>query len=112
MISSSYFQSTPNNNQPSNILSSTPSIEVNTTKTLAPVSTRISASPPPQEDILTLTIPMKGTGSDSLGITVKGKRAGDSNKDDGIYVKSVLKGGAASKVCTFEHLYLQGRIKT
>ncbi|XP_066921548.1 partitioning defective protein 3-like isoform X4 [Clytia hemisphaerica] len=57
----------------------------------------VTVSPPPSEEILTLTIPMSGSGADSLGITVKGKRAGDTNHDDGIYVKSILKGGAASK---------------
>lgn len=53
---------------------------------------------PQQEDILTLTIPLTSQGSAGLGISVKGKRSGDQNDDQGIYVKSVIKGGAAAKV--------------
>lgn len=52
---------------------------------------------PQQEDILTLTIPLTSQGSAGLGISVKGKRSGDQNDDQGIYVKSVIKGGAAAK---------------
>ena len=68
-----------------------------------------------QEEILTLTIPLTSVGSAGLGITVKGKHTEQNNEDNGIFVKSVLKGGAAAKVQKFDCFFLfyftnQGKI--
>lgn len=54
-------------------------------------------SSPLREEILKLTIPLTSAGAESLGITVKGKRSGDSDSDDGIYVNSIMNGGSAAK---------------
>ena len=44
-----------------------------------------------------MTIPLNDMGSAGLGISVKGKSTED-NLDLGIFVKSIIKGGAAAKV--------------
>lgn len=56
-------------------------------------------SPEQPEEILKLTIPLSRQGSAGLGISVKGRHNEETEEDQGIYVKSVLKGGAAAKVC-------------
>ncbi|XP_077555269.1 par-3 family cell polarity regulator isoform X4 [Haemaphysalis longicornis] len=52
-----------------------------------------------QKEILTLDIPLNDTGSAGLGVSVKGKTSTGPNTpvDLGIFVKSVIHGGAASK---------------
>ncbi|XP_075537267.1 par-3 family cell polarity regulator isoform X2 [Dermacentor variabilis] len=52
-----------------------------------------------QKEILTLDIPLNDTGSAGLGVSVKGKTStgASSPVDLGIFVKSVIHGGAASK---------------
>lgn len=57
-------------------------------------------SPEQPEEILKLTIPLSHQGSAGLGISVKGRHSEGTEEDQGIYVKSVLKGGAAAKVFT------------
>ena len=64
-----------------------------------------------KDEFLTITIPLNDMGSAGLGISVKGKSTED-NLDLGIFVKSIIKGGAAAKVlCVFlinwyyEHIY-------
>lgn len=61
-------------------------------------SSTLSNSSSQAEDILTLAIPLTSIGSAGLGISVKGKHTDNENQDNGIFVKSVLKGGAAAKV--------------
>ncbi|XP_057292998.1 partitioning defective 3 homolog isoform X2 [Hydractinia symbiolongicarpus] len=61
------------------------------------ISSHQESISPQNEDILTLTIPLTSQGSAGLGISVKGKRSGEQDDDQGIYVKSVIKGGAAAK---------------
>jgi len=50
--------------------------------------------------ILTFNIPLNETGSAGLGISVKGKTSTTNGvtKDLGIFIKTVIHGGAASKV--------------
>ena len=52
--------------------------------------------------IMTFDIPLNDTGSAGLGVSVKGKTSGATedqpSKDLGIFIKSVIHGGAASKV--------------
>ena len=57
-----------------------------------------------QREVLTFEIPLNDTGSAGLGVSVKGKTQrikqinnGDEVVDLGIFVKSVIHGGAASK---------------
>lgn len=50
-----------------------------------------------KEEYLSITIPLNDLGSAGLGISVKGKSTED-NIDLGIFVKSIIKGGAAAKV--------------
>ena len=53
-------------------------------------------------ELLTFEIPLNDTGSAGLGVSVKGKTKkhdnNESNIDLGIFVKTVINGGAASKV--------------
>ena len=51
-----------------------------------------------KEEILSMNIPLDDLGSAGLGISVKGKTSGHDKYDLGIFVKSIIKGGAASKV--------------
>ncbi|KPM11483.1 PDZ domain containing protein 9 [Sarcoptes scabiei] len=52
-----------------------------------------------EREVMTFQIPLNDTGSAGLGISVKGKSVTTEGKpkDSGIYIKSVLHGGAASK---------------
>ena len=50
-----------------------------------------------KDELFTITIPLNDLGSAGLGISVKGKSTED-NLDLGIFVKSIIKGGAAAKV--------------
>ncbi|XP_040208575.1 partitioning defective 3 homolog isoform X3 [Rana temporaria] len=64
--------------------------------------------PQPEEDDLVLTpdgtrefltfeIPLNDSGSAGLGVSVKGNRSKENHADLGIFVKSIINGGAASK---------------
>ena len=52
------------------------------------------------KEVITLEIPLNDSGSAGLGVSVKGKTtaAKDGSRDLGIFIKSVMSGGAASKV--------------
>ncbi|XP_065052924.1 partitioning defective 3 homolog isoform X2 [Rhopilema esculentum] len=50
-----------------------------------------------KEEILSMNIPLDDLGSAGLGISVKGKTSAHDKYDLGIFVKSIIKGGAASK---------------
>lgn len=50
------------------------------------------------KQVLTFKIPLSHSGAAGLGISVKGKMDGDMPQDTGIFVKSVIAGGAAQKV--------------
>ena len=65
-----------------------------------------------KDEFLTITIPLNDLGSAGLGISVKGKSTED-NLDLGIFVKSIIKGGAAAKVlCVFFKLICIMNIST
>ena len=51
-------------------------------------------------EVLTFNIPLNDTGSAGLGVSVKGKTSttDQGTQDLGIFIKSVITGGAASKV--------------
>ncbi|XP_061522324.1 partitioning defective 3 homolog isoform X2 [Phycodurus eques] len=48
-------------------------------------------------EFLTFEIPLNDSGSAGLGVSVKGNRSKESHADLGIFVKSIINGGAASK---------------
>lgn len=52
-----------------------------------------------QREVMTFKIPLNDTGSAGLGISVKGKTCNveGNQRDSGIFIKSVIHGGAASK---------------
>ncbi|XP_032359463.1 LOW QUALITY PROTEIN: partitioning defective 3 homolog [Etheostoma spectabile] len=49
------------------------------------------------QEFLTFEIPLNDSGSAGLGVSVKGNRSKESHADLGIFVKSIINGGAASK---------------
>ncbi|XP_030830315.1 partitioning defective 3 homolog isoform X2 [Strongylocentrotus purpuratus] len=67
----------------------------------APVEDPVTS--PQNRAVMTFDIPLNDTGSAGLGVSVKGKTSGatedHSSKDLGIFIKSVIHGGAASKDC-------------
>ncbi|XP_064188423.1 partitioning defective 3 homolog isoform X2 [Anguilla rostrata] len=54
-------------------------------------------TPDGTREFLTLEIPLNDSGSAGLGVSVKGNRSKDSHEDLGIFVKSIINGGAAYK---------------
>lgn len=49
------------------------------------------------QEFRTFEIPLNDSGSAGLGVSVKGNRSKENNTDLGIFVKSIINGGAASK---------------
>ncbi|XP_077866992.1 partitioning defective 3 homolog [Saccoglossus kowalevskii] len=70
-----------------------------------PIEHQEEITPTKTKEILTFDIPLNETGSAGLGLSVKGKTTGNGkegekvpgSKDLGIFIKSVIHGGAASK---------------
>ncbi|KAG7487483.1 hypothetical protein MATL_G00024000 [Megalops atlanticus] len=54
-------------------------------------------TPDGTREFLTLEIPLNDSGSAGLGVSVKGNRSKESHADLGIFVKSIINGGAACK---------------
>lgn len=52
------------------------------------------------QEFLTFEIPLNDSGSAGLGVSVKGNRSKEKQTDLGIFVKSIINGGAASKAST------------
>lgn len=46
-------------------------------------------------------IPLNETGSAGLGVSLKGNRSKETGEDLGIFIKSIIHGGAAYKVETY-----------
>lgn len=55
-------------------------------------------TPDGTREFLTFEIPLSDSGSAGLGVSVKGNRSKENHADLGIFVKSIINGGAASKV--------------
>ena len=55
-------------------------------------------TPDGTREFLTLEIPLSDSGSAGLGVSVKGNRSKENHADLGIFVKSIINGGAACKV--------------
>ncbi|XP_018122668.1 partitioning defective 3 homolog isoform X8 [Xenopus laevis] len=54
-------------------------------------------TPDGTREFLTFEIPLNDSGSAGLGVSVKGNRSKENHADLGIFVKSIINGGAASK---------------
>uniref|UniRef100_A0A668AW94 Par-3 family cell polarity regulator n=1 Tax=Myripristis murdjan TaxID=586833 RepID=A0A668AW94_9TELE len=54
-------------------------------------------TPDGTQEFMTLEIPLNDSGSAGLGVSVKGNRSKESHADLGIFVKSIINGGAACK---------------
>ncbi|XP_016347410.1 partitioning defective 3 homolog [Sinocyclocheilus anshuiensis] len=54
-------------------------------------------TPDGMQEFLTFEIPLNDSGSAGLGVSVKGNRSKESHADLGIFVKSIITGGAACK---------------
>uniref|UniRef100_A0A3B3Z7V1 PDZ domain-containing protein n=1 Tax=Periophthalmus magnuspinnatus TaxID=409849 RepID=A0A3B3Z7V1_9GOBI len=66
-------------------------------QTLTPSDDDLVASPDGAQDFMTFEIPLNDSGSAGLGVSVKGNRSKENHADLGIFVKSIINGGAASK---------------
>lgn len=55
-------------------------------------------TPDGTREFLTFEVPLNDSGSAGLGVSVKGNRSKENHADLGIFVKSIINGGAASKV--------------
>lgn len=55
-------------------------------------------TPDGTREFLTFDIPLNDSGSAGLGVSVKGNRSKENHADLGIFVKSIINGGAACKV--------------
>lgn len=54
-------------------------------------------TPDGTREFLTFEIPLNDSGSAGLGVSVKGNRSKEDHADLGIFVKSIINGGAACK---------------
>uniref|UniRef100_A0A3B5ASL6 Par-3 family cell polarity regulator n=1 Tax=Stegastes partitus TaxID=144197 RepID=A0A3B5ASL6_9TELE len=54
-------------------------------------------TPDGTQEFMTYEIPLNDSGSAGLGVSVKGNRSKENHADLGIFVKSIINGGAASK---------------
>ncbi|XP_053268605.1 partitioning defective 3 homolog isoform X3 [Pleuronectes platessa] len=54
-------------------------------------------TPDGSREFMTFEIPLSDSGSAGLGVSVKGNRSKENHADLGIFVKSIINGGAASK---------------
>ncbi|XP_030254878.1 partitioning defective 3 homolog [Sparus aurata] len=62
-----------------------------------PEENDIVLTPDGTQEFLTFEIPLNDSGSAGLGVSVKGNRSKENHTDLGIFVKSIINGGAASK---------------
>ncbi|KAJ0059492.1 hypothetical protein NL108_000647 [Boleophthalmus pectinirostris] len=64
---------------------------------VSPSDEDLGASPDGAQEFMTFEIPLNDSGSAGLGVSVKGNRSKENHADLGIFVKSIINGGAASK---------------
>uniref|UniRef100_A0AAQ5Z870 PDZ domain-containing protein n=1 Tax=Amphiprion ocellaris TaxID=80972 RepID=A0AAQ5Z870_AMPOC len=62
-----------------------------------PSSYELVLTPDGTREFLTFEIPLSDSGSAGLGVSVKGNRSKENHADLGIFVKSIINGGAACK---------------
>ncbi|XP_066511594.1 partitioning defective 3 homolog isoform X2 [Hoplias malabaricus] len=61
------------------------------------VEEEVVLTPDGTREFLTLEVPLNDSGSAGLGVSVKGNRSKENHADLGIFVKSIINGGAACK---------------
>uniref|UniRef100_A0A3B4DCU5 PDZ domain-containing protein n=1 Tax=Pygocentrus nattereri TaxID=42514 RepID=A0A3B4DCU5_PYGNA len=61
------------------------------------VEEELVMTPDGTREFLTLEVPLNDSGSAGLGVSVKGNRSKENHADLGIFVKSIINGGAACK---------------
>ncbi|XP_016818477.4 partitioning defective 3 homolog isoform X18 [Pan troglodytes] len=66
-------------------------------KETKPEDEDIVLTPDGTREFLTFEVPLNDSGSAGLGVSVKGNRSKENHADLGIFVKSIINGGAASK---------------
>lgn len=55
---------------------------------------------------LMFEVPLNDSGSAGLGVSLKGNKSRETGEDLGIFIKSIIHGGAAYKVTEYSHAYL------
>ncbi|XP_075068159.1 partitioning defective 3 homolog isoform X6 [Mixophyes fleayi] len=75
----------------------TDSNQVPNTRELKTEDDDLVLTPDGTREFLTFEIPLNDSGSAGLGVSVKGNRSKENHADLGIFVKSIINGGAASK---------------
>lgn len=55
---------------------------------------------------LMFEVPLNDTGSAGLGVSLKGNKSRETGEDLGIFIKSIIHGGAAYKVTRYSHTLL------
>lgn len=66
-----------------------------------PDEEEMALTPDGTREFMTFEIPLNDSGSAGLGVSVKGNRSKENLTDLGIFVKSIINGGAASKASNF-----------
>ncbi|XP_050003147.1 partitioning defective 3 homolog isoform X16 [Alexandromys fortis] len=66
-------------------------------KETKPEDEEVVLTPDGTREFLTFEVPLNDSGSAGLGVSVKGNRSKENHADLGIFVKSIINGGAASK---------------
>lgn len=59
---------------------------------------------------LMFEVPLNDSGSAGLGISLKGNKSRETGEDLGIFIKSIIHGGAAYKVKIFSHIHRMSKI--
>uniref|UniRef100_A0A8C8JM89 PDZ domain-containing protein n=1 Tax=Oncorhynchus tshawytscha TaxID=74940 RepID=A0A8C8JM89_ONCTS len=72
-------------------------VEIISDTVLSPSLDDLVLTPDGTREFLTFEIPLSDSGSAGLGVSVKGNRSKENHADLGIFVKSIINGGAACK---------------
>ncbi|XP_051943308.1 par-3 family cell polarity regulator alpha, b isoform X6 [Hippocampus zosterae] len=74
-----------------------PQMQMQSPRDLKPEEDELVLTPDGTREFLTFEIPLSDSGSAGLGVSVKGNRSKENHADLGIFVKSIINGGAACK---------------
>ncbi|XP_077416028.1 par-3 family cell polarity regulator alpha, b isoform X2 [Vanacampus margaritifer] len=72
-------------------------MQMQSSRDLKPEEDELVLTPDGTREFLTFEIPLSDSGSAGLGVSVKGNRSKENHADLGIFVKSIINGGAACK---------------
>ncbi|XP_061695922.1 partitioning defective 3 homolog isoform X6 [Syngnathoides biaculeatus] len=82
---------------PQEAQSSEVQMQMQSLRDLKPEEDELVLTPDGTREFLTFEIPLSDSGSAGLGVSVKGNRSKENHADLGIFVKSIINGGAACK---------------